>query len=100
MVAEKVHVVMWRLASDAAADAAHQVSTALQSMRGRIPGMLALEVGVDDRRRANSYDLVLQCRFASAAALEAYHDHPVHEAVKPLVRQLCRDGVVVDYVRE
>jgi quinol monooxygenase YgiN len=97
VVADKVHIVMWRLAPDARASAAQEVSAALNSMLGVIPGLLTLEVGIDERRRANSYDIVLSCRFADAAALESYHDHPAHEAVKPLVRELCRDSAVVDY---
>lgn len=96
-----IHVVMWRLLESAggypAAQNAVRMKAELETMRGRIPGMPYLEVGIDTRRRANSYDVVLICVFDSAEALEAYHDHPDHNAVKPLVQSVRGETVIVDY---
>lgn len=95
------HVVMWRLLETAqgctAGENAVLLKAELEAMRGRIPGMTGLEVGIDTRRRNNSFDVVLICRFESAEALEAYHDHPAHEAVKPLVAAIRGETVIVDY---
>lgn len=95
------HVVMWRLHETAmgrtAQENARLLKTGLEAMRGRIPGMTYLDVGIDSRRRANSFDVVLICEFESAAALEAYHDHPAHEAVKPFVQAVRGETVIVDY---
>jgi len=96
-----VHVVMWRLLETAqgrtATENALLMKAELETMRGRIPGMPFLQVGVDARRRANSYDVVLICVFDDAEALEAYHDHPDHNAVKPLVQAVRGETVIVDY---
>lgn len=96
-----IHVVMWRLLETAqgrtAAENAPLMKAELETMRDRIPGMSFLEVGVDTRRRANSYDVVLICVFDDAEALEAYHDHPNHNAVKPLVQAVRGETVIVDY---
>lgn len=95
------HVVMWRLLETALGRSAHEnailLKAGLEAMRGRIPGMTGLEVGIDTRRRSNSFDVVLICGFESAEALEAYHDHPAHEAVKPLAAAIRSDTVIVDY---
>ena len=95
------HVVMWRLLETAmgrtAQENAIRLKAGLETMRGRIPGMTSLDVGIDTRRRANSFDVVLICDFESAEALEAYHDHPAHEAVKPLVQAVRDETIVVDY---
>lgn len=100
-VTPMVHVVMWRLLEKAlgrtATENALLVKAELETMRGRIPGMSFLQVGVDTRRRANSFDVVLICVFDDANALEAYHDHPDHNAVKPLIQAVRGETVIVDY---
>ena len=99
--APMIHVVMWRLLETAmgrtTGENARLVKASLETMRGRIPGMTWLDVGIDSRRRANSFDVVLICEFESATALEAYHDHPAHEAVKPLIQAVRSETVIVDY---
>ena len=81
------HVVMWRLLETAMGRTAQEnailLKAGLEAMRGLIPGMTSLDVGIDTRRRANSFDVVLICGFESAEALEAYHDHPAHEGRNP-----------------
>lgn len=98
------HVVMWRLLETAkggsAVENAILLKARLEAMRGRIPGMRRLEVGIDTRRRANSFDVVLICDFESRAALEAYHDHPAHTAITRLVQAIRDETVVVDYPTE
>jgi hypothetical protein len=95
------HVVMWRLLDTAMGRTAQEnavlLKAGLEAMRGQIPGMTSLEVGIDTRRRANSFDVVLICRFDSADALEAYHDHPAHIAVVPLVQSVRCETIIVDY---
>ena len=98
-----IHVVMWRLLETAmgrtAQENANLLKVELEAMRGQIPRMTYLDVGIDCRRRANSFDVVLICEFESAAALEAYHDHPAHMAVKGLLQAIRGATVVVDYSR-
>lgn len=95
------HIVMWRLLETAlgrpASENAVLLKAELESMRGKVPGLTGLEVGIDTRRRSNSFDVVLICAFESAEALEAYHDHPAHVAVKPLVQAVRGETVIVDY---
>ncbi|MFO1427037.1 MAG: Dabb family protein [Steroidobacteraceae bacterium] len=92
------HVVAWRLKGEPSKDAnAQRLKQLLESMRGRIPGLLRLEVGINFVQDAQAADLLLYTEFPDRAALEHYATHPVHEAVKPTVRELTTERRVVDY---
>jgi hypothetical protein len=51
-------------------------------LRGRIPGLLRLEVGVDASRIDYACDVVLYSEFESWKALDAYARHPEHLQVR------------------
>jgi quinol monooxygenase YgiN len=79
------HIVMWNLRGDtpaAKAGAIAQLQSSFASLRGRIPGLLHLEVGVDSSHVDYSCDVVLYSEFESQAALDAYATHPEHLRVK------------------
>ena len=95
------HVVMWKLreqaeGADRAANAV-RVKAALEALRGRIPGLLRLEVGVDYNRSPAAWDVVLVSEHESRAALEAYQVHPEHVRVAELIGKVRADRAVVDY---
>lgn len=87
------HIVLWRLKNKADVARAKQE---LESMRGKIPGLLSLEVGVNFAE-GSPVDLGLYSEFADRAALNAYADHPVHVPVKQIVGSLVQDRWVLDY---
>lgn len=95
------HIVFWRLKEQALGNDkvrnAELVKQKLEALVGRIPGLLTLEVGIDFSRSADSADLVMFSEFESLEALEAYHHHPEHEAVKPFVGAVRSERRVVDY---
>lgn len=95
------HIVVWRLKESAhgndRATNARLVKEMLESLRGRIPGLLAIEVGVDFSRTENSADIVLYSEFASRAALDAYQSHPEHQAVMPFILEARAERRMVDY---
>ena len=59
-----------------------QLRRSFESLRGRIPGLLHLEIGVDSSGIDYACDVVLYTEFASQAALDAYASHPEHLRVK------------------
>lgn len=79
------HIVMWDLRGatreEKAANAA-RLRRSFESLRGRVPGLLHLEVGVDTSRADYACDVVLYSEFESQAALDAYATHPEHLRVK------------------
>jgi hypothetical protein len=87
------HIVLWRLKNKA--DAA-RVKQELESMRGKIAGLLSLEVGLNFAE-GSPVDLGLYSEFKDRTALEEYADHPVHVPVKQFVGALVAERWVLDY---
>jgi quinol monooxygenase YgiN len=97
------HIVMWNLRGDTEADKAQAVSVlkrSFESLRGRIPGLLHLEIGVDSSRIDYACDVVLYSEFESQAALDAYAVHPEHLRVKQELTDLRIARHQVDYLVE
>lgn len=95
------HIVFWRLHDHALghdrATNARLIKEKLEALRGRIPGLLAIEVGLDVSGAADAADVVLYSEFVDRAALAAYQAHPEHEALKPFVAAVRAERRVVDY---
>jgi len=95
------HIVFWKLKEtahgvDKATNAA-RIKEMLEGLKGKIPGLLAIEVGIDFAHTDASADLALYSEFESRAALDAYQAHPDHKAVMPYIGEARTDRVVVDY---
>jgi len=95
------HIVMWRLKESAhgndKATNARLIKEKLEALNGRIPGLLALEVGIDFAGSDDSADIVLYSEFESREALDNYQAHPQHKAVVPFVGEARIERRVVDY---
>lgn len=94
------HIVMWNVRGDDAATRARhiaQVKTAFESLRGRVPGLVHVEVGVDESRIDYACDVVLYTEFDSREALAAYADHPEHLRIKRALGDLRIARHQVDY---
>ncbi len=79
------HIVMWRVRGDTPSERAatsHQVKEAFEALRGRIPGMQRLEIGLDVSAVDYACDVVLVADFDSPQALQDYADHPEHLRVR------------------
>ena len=91
---------MWNLRGDtdqAKARAIELLKRSFESLRGRIPGLLHLEIGVDSSRIDYACDVVLYSEFESQAALDAYAVHPEHQRVKQELADLRIARHQVDY---
>ncbi len=94
------HIVMWNVAGDTAADRAAAIATvreAFEALRGRIPGLTHLEIGVDHSRIDYACDMVLVTDFDSDASLSAYATHPLHLAARDRLEGLRIARHQVDY---
>lgn len=90
------HVVLWRL-KPGASDRFHAIRSALRAQQGRIPGLLAVEVGRNFAAARRAVDFALLCDFDSREALAAYHRHPVHMETRAIVDPLVDEHWIVDY---
>ena len=79
------HIVMWNVRGatpDERRNAIRFLESRFEGLRGRIPGLLRLEVGVDTSRVDYACDVVLYSEFESQQALDAYASHPEHLRVR------------------
>ena len=94
------HIVMWNVRGDDAAARARNIAllkAGFESLRGRVPGLLHLEVGVDESRVDYACDVVLFSEFASREALDAYAQHPEHLRVRQALGDMRIARHQVDY---
>jgi hypothetical protein len=98
------HIVFWKL--KAMANGSNKAANALflkdklEALRGKIPGLIKLEVGLDISNSDASSDVCLYSEFESKAALDAYQDHPLHARVKDFVAGIREERRIVDYEME
>jgi heme-degrading monooxygenase HmoA len=94
------HIVMWKVRGDDAADRGRNIAllkTEFESLRGRVPGLLHLEVGVDESGVDYACDVVLYTEFDSREALAAYAEHPEHLRVRRTLGDIRTSRHQVDY---
>ena len=95
------HLVFWRLKDHAhgndRATNARLIKQKLEGLRGRIPGLLLIEVGIDFVAGDASSHLALVSEFASKEALAGYQVHPEHKAIVAFVAEAAAERRMVDY---
>ena len=95
------HIVMWRLKDHAEGNDkmtnAQLMKSKLETLRGQIDGVLAIEVGIDFSATEASADVVLYSEFTDRAALAAYQAHPAHQAVVAFIKEVVSARQLVDY---
>jgi len=97
------HIVMWNLRGDSAEEKAQAVQLLkhrFESLRGQIPGLLHLEVGIDSSRVDYACDVVLYSEFDSQASLDGYATHPAHLRVREELGDLRIARHQVDYASD
>jgi hypothetical protein len=93
------HIVIWRLKGEASekALASLRVKALLESLAGKIPGLIKIEVGINFLEDANAADVALYSEFSGRVALAQYQIHPEHVAVALQIRECAAERRVVDY---
>jgi len=94
------HIVMWRVNGETPEGnlASRQlVKRSFEGLRGHIPGMIHLEVGMDSSGADYACDVVLVTEFESQQALDAYASHPEHLRVRQQLADIRTARFQVDY---
>ncbi|MDB5897297.1 MAG: iron containing alcohol dehydrogenase family protein [Ramlibacter sp.] len=94
------HIVMWNVRGESRDEKLaniEKLKRSFHSLRGRVPGLLHLEIGVDTSSVDYACDVVLVSDFESQAALEAYAVHPEHLRVKNEIGDMRTHRHQVDY---
>ena len=96
------HIVMWKLLDESEGKSkvenAQIVKNSLESLMGKIDGLLSIEVGINHPETPESnYDVVLNCTFPDVDALNAYQSHPLHVEAATYIKKVVCARVCVDY---
>ena len=90
------HIVLFKL-KDESAESIEKARNTLMDMKGRIPGLKDIEVGIDITNSDRSYDLALITKFDSVKDLDAYQTHPIHVKVAEYIVSVRASTVTVDF---
>lgn len=90
------HIVLWTL-KDAAE--APRFKALLDTCASLVPGMQVFDVAIRTPSLEANVDVALVSVFADAAALEAYQNHPTHQAVAAQLGALRSERRVLDFER-
>ncbi len=89
------HVVCFKLNDGESAEKAKEV---LLSMKGKVPMIKEIEVGVDKLHSERSYDVYLSVVLEDMKALEDYQNDPYHcEVVKTHMHKVRKSSVAIDF---
>jgi len=95
------HIVMWNILGATPEEKTgntRRLKAAFEGLRGRIPGMTTLEIGVDLSRVDYACDVVLYSEFETPEALADYANHPEHLRVRQELEGLRIARHQVDYI--
>lgn len=92
---------MWSLKDEAHGNTKSEnaliIKEKLESLKGKIDGLLEIEVGVDIKIKGND-DVVLVALVEDEKALDVYQNHPLHQALLPFIRESVVSRHAVDYL--
>jgi len=91
------HIVFFKLRERGDREGAEKIKAALEAMRGKIPQLKHLEIGIDELRGDRSWDVALVTRFDSREDMEAYQGHPAHKEAIAVIAQHREQSIVVDW---
>jgi hypothetical protein len=95
------HIVFWRLNETAYGNNkqvnAQLLKEKLLAMRGKVDGLIKIEVGFDFSDEKDSCDVVLYSEFETKETLHKYQTHPEHQAIKKWLGEVRFERRVIDY---
>ena len=95
------HIILWQLKEEYTQEEKTQIAAeikeGLESLKGKIPGLLDIHVQTD-RLASSNADVMLDSSFESEEALKGYATHPEHVKVADTkVRPHTKSRVCIDY---
>ncbi len=78
------HIILWTLKemSDSEKESVKAgIKEGLEGLKGKIPGLVDINVNTNGRLASSTADLMLDSTFESEEALKGYSTHPEHVAV-------------------
>ena len=94
------HISLWRLHADHEEEAyklKQTLQAAVADLKGQIPGVKAMELGIDVGGPGERSDVALYSEFATREDVQRYIDHPAHLALVEFLKRFRVETRAVDY---
>jgi len=94
------HILLLEPKPETASEELLAVLERFKALKGQIPGLVEVQVGVNRHTVNQGYTHGFVMTFESEEALKAYSPHPAHKAISPELRRLCSHLLNFDLPRE
>jgi hypothetical protein len=94
------HIVCWKYKPETEPAARSKHIQSLLALTSVISGIVSLNVGTDILKLERSFDTGLVAVFADRDALDRYTDHPEHQKVAAMGREISERVVSVDFLSD
>lgn len=91
------HIVCWKYKDETTAEQRADHIARLRALPDVIPNIVSFSVGSDILHLDRSFDTGLVAVYPDRAALDFYTDHPAHQEVAALGKQIAKQVVSVDF---
>ena len=95
------HIVMWRLQKEAegasAQENARAIKEMLEALPAKVPGVITLEVGINEVESDTAADVCLYSEFNNLEEMDAYQVHPEHQKCVAFIKKVAAERRAVDY---
>ena len=95
-----IHIVCWKYKVGADAHTRREHQSRLRALKDIIPEVRSLQVGGDILNLDRSFDTGLVATFDDRAGLDTYTDHPQHQEVAAMGREISERVVSVDFLSD
>ena len=94
------HIVCWKYKPDTSGEQRAEHISRLRALREFISDIESFSVGADELHLDRSFDTGLVAIYRDMDALDAYTDHPEHQKVAAIGREISQQVVSVDFETE
>jgi hypothetical protein len=92
------HIVCWKYKPETTEAEIAEHTAKLRALPDVIPNILSFSVGRDILHLERSFDTGLVATYPDRAALDFYTDHPQHQEVATLGKQIAEKTISVDFI--
>ena len=93
-----IHIVCWKYKPETSPEQRDNHLAKLRALVDVIPDIESFEVGCDVLHLERSFDTGLVAKYRDRAALDFYTDHPEHQKVAALGKEIAAKVVSVDFL--
>ncbi|MBN2348977.1 MAG: Dabb family protein [Bacteroidales bacterium] len=97
------HIVLWKIDASYSQtekeNAVQLIYKSLTGMKGKIDELKSLAVHINsDEAEDSNFDIILETTFNSMADLNRYIEHPEHQKVSQIIKEVKKTRAAIDYL--